>query len=108
MKTENFKNNRLLDSHNRSALIFNQEISEKIDLVSTPFFQNTGITHFGYIKIFNDGTMFRMANNKEWTREYFEKEYYNDNIYNMKDVSKDKSRLILLTGEPQGAHLTSL
>lgn len=108
MKTENLKSNRPLGSCNRSALSFNEEISEKIDLVGSPFFQNIGITHFGYIKIFNNGTMFRMANNKKWTREYFEREYYNDIIYNMKDVSKDKRRLLLLTGEPQGEHFTSL
>jgi len=109
MKTENFKNDPILYPRNLSALNFNESIAEKIDLVCAPLLQSLRITHFGYIKLFNNGTMLRMANNREWTKKYFEQEYYNDDeFYNMKDVAKEKSKFLLLTGEPQGAHLTSL
>jgi DNA-binding CsgD family transcriptional regulator len=112
MKIKNQENYRTLNSHNHTActaLDFNEMISERIDSIGASFFQKLGITHFGYIKIFKNGTMFRMANNKEWTKEFFKREYYNDAaFYNMKNVSKEKRRLSLLTGEPQGEHLISL
>lgn len=78
MKTEIFKPNRPLDLNNLSALKFNESIAEKIDLICAPLFQHFGVTHFGHIKIFNNGTMFRVANNQKWTQNYFEKGYYND------------------------------
>jgi DNA-binding CsgD family transcriptional regulator len=112
MKTKNCKNITLLGPERLSglsALEFNEAIADKVDLICAPFLQNLGMAHFGYIKIFNNGKMFRMANNKEWTKRYFEKEFFNDKIfYNMQNVSKEKNRLRILTGQPQGEHLTSL
>lgn len=112
MKVKNCENYKILNPHKHTActaLEFNEMISGKIDSIGASFFQKLGITHFGYIKIFKNGTMFRMANNKEWTKEFFNKEYYNDSaFYNMRNVSKEKRRLSLLTGEPKGEHLISL
>jgi DNA-binding CsgD family transcriptional regulator len=105
MKTELFREKTLLSSNNLSALDFNEAIAEKVDLVCAPLFQHFGMTHFGHIKIFNDGTMFRVANNKKWTRTYFENGYYNDAaLYSMQDLSEDRNHLLLLSGEPQGDH----
>lgn len=109
MQTKNFQASRHLYSNNLSALRFNESIAEKIDLISAPLFKYFGITHVGHIKIFNNGTMFRVANNEKWTRNYFEKEYYNDTaLYKIHDIAEEKTQFLLLTGEPQGEHLTSL
>ena len=74
MRTGSFDKKALLNSHNLSALAFNEVIAEKVDLVCAPLFQHFGITHFGHIKVFEDRKMFRVANNKRWTKTYFEKE----------------------------------
>lgn len=104
MKTKNS-----LQACNISALNFNQSIAEKVEVICMPLFQYFGITHFGYIKIFNNKTMLRMANNEKWTLKYFEKEFYNDReCYNISKISEAKPHFLLLTGEPQGEHFTSL
>lgn len=105
MKTKFLESKHSLKNDNLSALKFNQCIAEKVDLVCQPLFQRFGITHFGHIKIFNNKTMFRVANNQAWTQKYFEREFYNDEtLYDMSDLSEEKSRLLLLSGDPQGEH----
>lgn len=109
MKTGLLKTNRSLETSNFSALKFNESIAEKIDLICTPLFQHFGMTHFGHIKIFNNGSMLRVANNQKWTQRYFENEFYNDgSLYNIHTLSEEKAHFLLLTGEPEGDHLTSL
>lgn len=109
MKTKNLYVKNSLDSENSSALKFNEAIAEKIDLISSPLSKYFGITHVGHIKIFNNGNMFRVANNQKWTQKYFEKEYYNDSdLYKIHKISEEKTQFLYLTGEPQGEHLSSL
>lgn len=100
---------KILDPGNISALDFNQEIASRVDQISQPLAHYFGITHFGFIRIYENGKMLRMANKPTWTRTYFEKGYYNDmDLYSMRDVPQNESRLLLLTGEPQGEHFTTL
>ncbi len=98
-----------LNSINIPAFQFNMEIASRVDEVSQPLSRYFGITHFGFIRIFKDGRMLRMANNPKWTSTYFEKAYYNDlDLYSMRDVPENDSRLLILTGEPQGEHCSLL
>lgn len=109
MKTELSTINNTLEGRNVAALQFNESMVEKIDSICTPLFHHFGMTHFGYIKIYNNGSMLRVANNQQWTRRYFEKGFYNDgSLYNIHTLSKDKSHFLLLTGQPEGEHLSSL
>lgn len=99
----------LLDPANISALRFNEATCEAVDLVCQPLLHHIGITHFGHIRIFDDSTMLRLANNVEWTRRYFEKSFYNDiDLYGMRDVPENESRIMLLTGQPTNDHCTAL
>ena len=95
-----------LDLTNMSSLNFNEKIADKVEDISSPLFQYFGITHFGHIRIFKDGTMLRLATNRQnWTRTFFERACYNDiDLYAMRDVPENESRVALLTGEPQTDH----
>jgi DNA-binding CsgD family transcriptional regulator len=100
---------KILDPKNISALNFNEEIASRVDQIAQPLAQYFGISHFGFIRIYENGKMLRMANKPKWTRTYFEKGYYDDiDLYSMRDVQQNESRLLLLTGEPQGEHFTTL
>ena len=92
-----------------SALKFNESIADTVDLVCQPLMSHIGITHFGHIKIFNDSTMLRLANNAEWAKKYFENSYYNDiDLYSLREVPENESRILLLTGHPTNDHCAAL
>jgi LuxR family quorum-sensing system transcriptional regulator SolR len=94
-----------LDPTNISALHFNENIAEIVENICNPLNNYLGITHFGYVKIFNDGSMLRIANKPEWTRKYFEKSFYNDiDFYGMRHVPENGTRTSLLTGTPITEH----
>jgi len=98
-----------LDPTNISAFKFNENIAGPVENVCQPLSNYLGITHAGYIKIFNDGTMLRMANKPEWTKKYFEQSFYNDvDLYGMKDVPENGMRISFLTGNPTSDHYRAL
>ena len=73
---------------NLSSLQFNASCALLVDTLCQPLFKNFGITHFGYIRILEDGKMLRIANNESWTRMYFQHEFYNDiNLYDMNHLA---------------------
>lgn len=95
--------------NNLSALQFNEECAPIVDALCAPLFMNFGITHFGCIRIFKNGQLLRIANNKEWTRKYFECEFYNDlDIYSMDQVPLNKCHYVPLIGAPFNAHCKAL
>lgn len=98
-----------LDKENFLAFKFNIEISDIIEKISAPLFTNFKITNFGFVKIFNNGTMLRLSTGKEWTKKYFENQYYNDNIfYDFNDIAENSQKIKVSTNEPSGGVYSAL
>ena len=94
---------------NLSSLQFNESCAPIVDALCEPLFSNFGITHFGCIRILENGQVLRIANNVAWTRTYFQYEFYNDlDIYNMKHVLQNEQRFVFLTGDPHNEHCKML
>ena len=88
-----------------SAYQFNQTVTPLIESVGTPLLGGFGITHFGHIKVNNDGLMLRLANHELWNKIYFQEEFYNDHaLYNMSWVPLNGKRKQILTGQPKTPH----
>lgn len=95
----------MLDDKNIPAYEFNTSIAETVDKICEPLFQTFGITHFGYIKIFPNKKMFRVANNSAWSKKYFESTLYNDlNFYGMDKIPINSSQSFVFFAEPETKH----
>lgn len=98
-----------VSSNNLLSLHFNLSCAPLVEALCEPLFNSFGITHFGCLRILENGQVLRIANNQEWTQKYFEREFFNDEtLYDMSDVSEEKGRLLLLSGKAQGAHQETL
>lgn len=96
-------------SKNLLALEFNEKNACIVDSLTEPLRTNFDITHFGFIRMFANGQLFRIANNPAWSRKYFECEFYNDaDIYDMNNIPLNESRFAILTGAPINKHCESL
>jgi len=51
----------------RKAFEFNIQMVPIMEEASQPLQKYFGITHFCYIKFYNDGKIFRLGNNAAWT-----------------------------------------
>jgi DNA-binding CsgD family transcriptional regulator len=103
------KMRQALASKNLLALEFNEKNAGIVDSLTEPLRENFDITHFGFIRMFENGQLFRIANNPAWSRKYFENEFYNDaDIYDMKNIPLQESRFVILTGAPINPHCQSL
>ena len=92
-----------------SSFHFNENCSPFLDSLCEPLFKNFGITHFGCIRILENGQMLRIANNKEWTRRYFHYEFYNDlDIYAMENIPINERNFKILSGPPLSDHCKML
>ena len=95
--------------YNLPAREFNESSAPIVESICEPLFKNFGITHFGCIRIFEDGQFLRIANNPEWTRRYFECEFYNDlDLYSIKQVPINHFRFMPLIGAPFNKHCMAL
>jgi len=56
---------------NNTLLSYCKDIKEICD----PLFQNFGLAHLNYIKVFNDGGVIYLCNNYEWLEHYLKKVY---------------------------------
>ena len=94
------------DKINFSAFQFNESVCETVEQIGAPLLINFGITHFGCIKILNNGLMLRLSNIPQWTKKYFEFQLYNDpHIFNLEKVPKEGDVYVsFLTGDPVGDH----
>ncbi len=101
--------NNVLNKLNSSALKFNIEMANTVENICKPLFDNFVITNFGYSRHFKDGTMLRLSADKEWSKKYFEHQFYNDIIfYNFPDIAENNSELRIITNEPTCAHYSAL
>ena len=90
-----------LNKLNLAAFKFNVDIAEKMQEISQPLFKYCKINDFGYVKIFNNRMMLRVSTAKEWTKKYFENQYYNDPIfYNFENLPENSPTVKILTNEP--------
>lgn len=95
--------------NNLSSLQFNASCALLVDTLCQPLFKNFGITHFGCIRILEDGKMLRIANNELWTHKYFQHEFYNDiDLYGMNHLAVNEERFMVLTGLPKSNHFKLL
>lgn len=97
------------DMFNLSSLQFNLSCAPFVEDLCEPLFKAFGITHFGCLRIFENGQILRIANNENWTKSYFQYGFYNDpDLYNMKHVPMNEQRFVSLIGEPQSEHFKML
>ncbi|MBS0272533.1 MAG: LuxR family transcriptional regulator [Proteobacteria bacterium] len=97
------------DTLNLSSLQFNLSCALFVEDVCQPLFKAFGITHFGCLRIFENGQILRIANNENWTQSYFQHEFYNDlDLYNMKHVPINEQRFASIIGTPQSEHCKML
>ncbi len=98
-----------LDKLNASALKFNIEIASVVENISQPLADCFGITNFGFIKLFADGTMLRVSTDQEWTKKYFENQFYNDtNFYDFENLSENVPEIRIITNHPKVDHYKAL
>lgn len=91
-----------LSTLNYSALKFNEETAPLIEEICEPLFKYFGFTNFGYVKIDTFGRMLRVSTGLEWTRYYFDKQYYNDiDFYFFDDISINGSACKIHTNQPK-------
>lgn len=94
---------------NIASLQFNESCALVVDSLCEPLFNNFAISHFGCIRILENGQILRIANNANWTRAYFQHEFYNDlDMYSMKNVPMNEQRSMLLIGAPYNKHCKML
>lgn len=98
-------------SHNLNALKYAETISKQIEEICAPLFLNLGFTIFAYIKVMPDGRMLHLNSNSDWTKVFFEREFYNEDdcFHKLRSlVSKEGDKTFILSGTPQGKHPSTL
>ena len=91
-----------LNNLNYSALKFNEETTSLIEEICEPLFKYFGFTNFGYVKIDTSGKMLRVSTGLEWTKRYFDAQYYNDiDFYFFDDIPINGSACRIYTNKPQ-------
>lgn len=94
---------------NSQALEYAEALSETIETICEPLFSNFEITNFGYVKMYDDGTMLRLSTDHEWTKKYFIYGFYNDiDFYAMQKIPEGGIRKVLVYGTPLGEHYSAL
>lgn len=94
---------------NLSSFQFNKSCTPLVENLCEPLFTSFGITHFGCIRMLENGQMLRITNNKKWTKKFFQHEFYNDiDIYDMKDVPLNNQFYVFLNRPPNNQHLSML
>lgn len=98
-----------LNKINASALKFNIEMASVTEDICQPLFNSFGISNFGFVKLFNDGTMLRISADKEWSCKYFEHQFYNDAcFYNFNDFPENSTEVRIITNHPEIDHYKAL
>lgn len=96
-------------SSNLLALEFNEKKASIVEALVEPLQRNFDITHFGFIRMFENGKFFRIANSPDWTRRYFECEFYNNAaVYDMKNIPLNESRFSILAGSPSNKYFHTM
>ncbi len=94
---------------NSRALEYSEAVSGTIEKICEPLFSNFEIKNFGYVKIYDDGSMLRLSADHEWTKKYFKYGFYNDiDFYALQKVPEGGVRKILIYGTPLGEHYSAL
>ncbi len=94
---------------NSQALEFSEALSSTVEKICGPLFSNFEITNFGYVKLYDNGTMLRLSADHEWTKKYFNYGFYNDiDFYAMQKVPEGEVRKTLVYGTPLGEHYSAL
>ena len=66
-----------INTDNKSALEFNQEISKLLQQLCTPLFPY-GVKYFTYSRTFKDGKKLYISNNHEWVKLYVKNSFQDD------------------------------
>jgi DNA-binding CsgD family transcriptional regulator len=94
---------------NLHALKYAEALSGTIEKICEPLFSNFEITNFGYVKMYDDGSMLRLSTDHEWTKKYFMNGFYNDiDFYAMQKVPEGGIHKVLIYGTPIGEHYSAL
>lgn len=98
-----------LNKLNLTALKFNVEVAGIVENISKPLLDCFGITNFGFVKLFADGTMLRVSADQQWTQKYFDHQFYNDtHFYNFVSLIESAPELRIITNQPTAEHYKAL
>jgi DNA-binding CsgD family transcriptional regulator len=96
-------------SKNTEAFLFSENISPRVEEVCQPLFTNLGLKHYGYVKIYANGLMLRLATDHNWTKKYFNYEFFNDqDFYSVDHLFSNGIYYDLVAGEPKSQHFKAL
>lgn len=70
-----------MNPKNRAVLQFTQDISSRLSLVCAPLFQQSLISHFSYMKIFDNGTRLFLCPNAKWVGHYIQNNFQDDPVH---------------------------
>lgn len=73
--------NTIVCKRNLSAINYNNSINDKLIDICIPLFDNFSITHFFYIKIFNNNTCLYLCSDKKWVEYYIENKFQDDPLH---------------------------
>lgn len=96
---------------NKSAYSFINETTDRVHDTCLPFFQAFNLTQFAYMRIYDNGKIFRLVSHKEWSKTFLEKEFYNDPNFLRKEMFNlqlGSYQCRTLVGAPQGIHWNTL
>lgn len=98
-----------LNKLNLTALKFNIEVASIVENISQPLLDCFGITNFGFVKLFADGTMLRVSADQDWTKKYFDYQFYNDtHFYNFETLAENAPEIRIITNQPTVDHYKAL
>jgi LuxR family quorum-sensing system transcriptional regulator SolR len=98
-----------LNNLNYLALKFNEDTALLIEEICEPLFKYFGFTNFGYVKIDTSGKMLRVSTGLEWTKRYFDAQYYNDmDFYSFDDIPINGSACRIHTNQPKSGVYSEL
>lgn len=96
---------------NKSALEYATTMSPHIRTICNPLFSNLDFSGFAHIKIFPNNKMLHLTSDSYWSKEYFEREFYNKNdcFENFRrSLSENETKSLIITGSVRDEYTTWL
>lgn len=99
------------EKDNKLALNYAEIMAAHIREICHPLFSNLDFSAFAYIKIFPDNKMLHLTTDPQWSRSYFEQQFYNENncfeVFR-RSLLENEKKAFILTGDVRDKYTTWL
>lgn len=105
-----YRGRKMLDQ-NKQALSYALTISSRIQKICEPLFNNLHFKLFVYVKVLPNGKMLHLTSCADWTRIFYENEFYNaDDCFNniRSSMKENENKTFILSGKPTDKHCCKL